>query len=80
MFTTIQDLLNSKNKDVFETAVYAERLQNELKAGTITPDEYEELSNDLLDLKKIDDLSATIEHKAELKEAFDFLRTFIKTV
>jgi hypothetical protein len=78
MFRKFEDLINSNNEDVVATAHIVRQLQNDLKAGKMSPDEFKESTDDLLDLSKIDDLASSIEHKAEMKQAFDFLKLFIK--
>ena len=80
MINTIDDLLNSNDVIVRNTAIISSELQKNLKGGIITQEEYEDLADDLLDLARIDKLATSIEHKAKLAEAFEFLKTFIGAV
>jgi hypothetical protein len=80
MFTSIDELLTSNNTVIQNTATIATELINNLKSGTITREEYDDLSADLLNVKRIDTLATTIEDKAQLNDAFNFLTTLIGAV
>lgn len=80
MFTSIDELLNNNNAVIQNTATIVTELVNNLKGGTITREECDDLSADLLNIKRIDTLATTIEDKAQLNDTFNFLTTFIRAV
>jgi hypothetical protein len=80
MFTSIDELLTSNNTVIQNTATITTELINNLKSGTITREEYDDLSADLLNVKRIDTLATSIEDKAQLNDAFNFLTTLIGSV
>jgi hypothetical protein len=80
MFTSIDELLTSNNTVIQNTATIATELVNNLQSGTINREEYDDLSADLLNIKRIDTLATTIEDKAQLNDAFNFLTALIGAV
>ena len=65
-----KEFLDHKDPIVSGRAHLLEDLTDAVSKHKLSKDEFQELANDLLDLKKIDSLASTIEHKALLEKAF----------
>jgi hypothetical protein len=76
----ITEFLKDDDEDVRRTAKVLSELTEAYELKSLSKDEYDELVEDLLDMKKIDDLCDTIEKKAKLEKAFNALSEIISTV
>lgn len=72
---TLDEMLQSKDPIIKNAARVLAELNDAVDEKRIKPEEYAELVDDLLDLEKINKLAKSVEHKAELEEAFNMLRS-----
>ena len=75
-----EEFIKSDNDKVRDMAENLERYKTAHKDGQITNEELQELSDDLLDLDKIDDLADKLEERVVIKEAMETMITIIKGV
>jgi hypothetical protein len=76
----ILSLIKHKDPLVAKTAEKLQKYQAELAANEITQSEFDELTDDLLDLKKIDEYASSVETQIMLKEAFDIMVMIAKNI
>ncbi len=77
MFEKFVKSTNGKIRDIAESL---EKYKTAHEAGQITNEEFQELSDDLLDLNKIDDLADKLEERVAIKEAMETMITIVKGV
>lgn len=70
----LEEIIKSSDTEISNLGKRAEFLLHAYQNGKITKNEYDELVNDLLDVKKIEKLAKTAERKALLYDIFQFLK------
>jgi len=75
-----QDFLKDDDATVRRVSKVLAELTEAFELKSISREEYDELTADILDVGKIDDLATSVEQKAKLEEAFDALASIVGTV
>lgn len=73
----IQDVVNSNDHIAASLGTRAVQLKEALEQGTITQREYVELTEDLVDVRRIEVYAKNVKHKAFLSDVFQIVTTFL---
>ena len=74
------EFLNHEEEVVRDTAKMLQELVGTYQTRFLKKEEVEELASDLLDMAKIENLSESIERKANIEKAFNALKLLITTL
>lgn len=77
---TLQDLINDGNPFISELATKAADIRAALDAEQISENEYVELMDDLLDLRKVNEAACTIEEKIAIQQAIETIKIIVGIV
>lgn len=75
--TRLEDFVGHKESAVKTVALLLVEAQESLQNKEMSLDEFKEISEDLLELERIDQLSSTLEQKVKIKQAFDAMTKII---
>lgn len=75
MFT---EFFKDEDEHVRDAARQVEALRMQMDKGELNPSEFEELSGDILDLDKIEELADSIERAAYIEKAFKMMLIVVK--
>ena len=68
-----EDYFDHEEPCIAEAAKILAEAKDALKTGDISKSEFEEIANDVLQIKKVDELADTIDRKRAIGEALDGL-------
>ena len=74
LFGIIHPYAASPDKVLVGVAVQAHNLTVEFENGNLSPDEYKELMNDILDINRIDQLMETQDQKQQIAKVLDLMK------
>lgn len=76
---TLDGLIGHADPIVSETAELLKQFTEQLQNDEMTKDEFAELARNLLDMKRVDELTNDIERKVEIAKAFGMLWNIVTT-